>query len=195
MCLVAFLLPEWVLLSSSRLVTFFVCSGKSVWGYHCVSPTPNNYLNSFVDVPLAKQRLIPWLAAQSNLTGWLYWYINYGWVHSDISSGEKAKVAPLALLDPAGHSTYDARVSNGAFWTNEDGNWMYPGQHGPLSSLRLEAWRRGLEDRALLALLTPAQRAELSGRLVRSASNWTIDPRLMEQTRADAAALVGKLAC
>ena len=170
-------------------------AGKSVWGYHCVSPTPNIYLNSFVDVPLAKQRLIPWLAAQSNLTGWLYWYINYGWVHSDISSGEKAKVAPLALLDPAGHSSYDARVSNGAFWTNEDGNWMYPGQHGPLSSLRLEAWRRGLEDRALLALLTPAQRAELSGRLVRSASNWTIDPRLMEQTRADAAALVGKLAC
>ena len=78
-------------------------AGKSVWGYHCVSPTPNIYLNSFVDVPLAKQRLIPWLAAQSNLTGWLYWYINYGWVHSDISSGEKAKVAPLPLLDTAGH--------------------------------------------------------------------------------------------
>ena len=35
--------------------------GKHVWGYHCVSPTPNAYLNSFVDVPVMKQRLIPWL--------------------------------------------------------------------------------------------------------------------------------------
>ena len=36
---------------------------------------------------------------------------------------------------------------------------MYAGAHGPLSSLRLEAYRRGLEDRALLALLSAPQRA------------------------------------
>ena len=59
---------------------------------------------------------------------------------------------------------------------------MYPGQHGPLSSLRLEAYRQGLEDRALLALLTPPQRLKLSALLVRSATNWTIDGDLMETT-------------
>lgn len=67
------------------------------------------------------------------------------------------------------------------------------GLHGPLSSVRLEAWRRGLEDRALLMLLTPAQRAELSGRLVRNAANWSLDEAL--QTRKDAAELIGTRVC
>ena len=47
-----------------------------------------------------------------------------------------------------------------------DGNWVYPGLHGPLSSLRLEAYRMGLEDRALLALLTPAQRMQIADKMV-----------------------------
>jgi hypothetical protein len=51
----------------------YVHAGKQVWGYHCVSPTADVFLNSFVDIPLMKQRLIPWLASQSNLSGWLYW--------------------------------------------------------------------------------------------------------------------------
>ena len=72
---------------------------------------------------------------------------------------------------------------------------MYPGAHGPLSSLRLEAYRRGLEDRALLALLGVRQRAELTARLVRGPSNWTIDAGVMEQTRRDAAALIGAREC
>ena len=70
---------------------------------------------------------------------------------------------------------------------------MYPGAHGPLSSLRLEAYRRGLEDRALLALLGVKERAELTARLVRGPSNWTIDAATMEQTRRDAAALIGTI--
>ena len=96
-----------------------------------------------------------------------------------------------------GRSSFDGHSYMGppGHWTNSDGNWLYPGVHGPLSSVRLEAWRRGLEDRALLMLLTPAQRAELSGRLVRNAANWSLDEALMEQTRKDAAALIGTRVC
>eukprot|EP01052_Picozoa_sp_SAG31_P024957 SAG31_NODE_2159_length_6302_cov_9.311140_6_plen_55_part_00 len=53
----------------------------------------------------------------------------------------------------------------------------------------------GLEDRALLALLTVEQRAELSSRMVRSATNWTIDGQLLERTRRDAAATIGTKTC
>jgi len=52
-----------------------------------------------------------------------------------------------------------------------------------------------LEDRALLALLGAKDRAGLAARLVRGPSNWTIDAGLMEQTRRDAAALIGAKQC
>lgn len=141
-----------------------------------------------------KQRLIPWLAAQSNLSGWLYWYINYGWSTTSPSYGQQ--ILPLQPLDQrTGYSSFNATVTNGDFYTNGDGNWMYPGLYGPLSSLRLEAYRMGLEDRALLALLGELDRAELSERLVRSAKNWTLDAQILERARRDAAARIGSMRC
>ena len=68
-------------MSASRKA--YLQAGKQVWGYHCISPTASEYLNSFVDVPVAKSRLIPWLASQSGLSGWLYWFINWGWQHRE----------------------------------------------------------------------------------------------------------------
>eukprot|EP01043_Picozoa_sp_COSAG02_P022119 COSAG02_NODE_1139_length_14295_cov_63.689279_11_plen_789_part_00 len=171
-------------------------AGKRVWGYHCVSPAQNNFLNSFIDVPVMKSRLIPWFAAQYNLSGWLYWFTNFGWRHSPSAHNSAGKFVPLRILDQrTGRSNYDAHAYRGGGWTNSDGNLLYPGVHGPLSSIRLEAYRRGLEDRALMMLLTSKQRTELSRRLVRSASNWSIDEVLMEQTRRDAAALIGSRMC
>ena len=63
----------------------------------------------------------------------------------------------LAELSPEGRSQYDLRVggflSDGRF-TNEDGNWVYAGLEGALASQqRLELWRIGMEDLALLQLL------------------------------------------
>ncbi len=143
---------------------------------------------------MLKQRLIPWLAAQSNLTGWLYWYINFGWERS--SPSFKQQILPLQPLDQdTGYSNFNVTVPNGKFWTNGDGNWMYPGTNGPLSSLRLEAYRMGLEDRALLALLEVGDRMELSERLVRGATNWTLDGQLLEQARRDAATRIGTMRC
>ena len=46
-----------------------------------------------------KSRLIPWLAAQQQLSGWLYWYTNWGFRHSasstDLSTGLDVPLGPL----------------------------------------------------------------------------------------------------
>jgi hypothetical protein len=171
----------------------FVRAGKQVWGYHCISPSPSIYLNTFVDVPPMKARLIPWLAAAEDLDGWLYWYTNWGSRHA-ASAIDPAlqQLVPLRQLDEmTGRSTYTPKVVNGEHYTNEDGNLMYAGERGPLSSVRLEQLRRGLEDRALLAMLTPAQRAALARRMVRTATNYTFDSTLLEATRRAVAATIG----
>ena len=55
----------------------FQAAGKQVWGYHCVAPDQPGYLNTFLDVPPTKSRLLPWMGAVHNLTGWLFWYTNW----------------------------------------------------------------------------------------------------------------------
>ena len=175
----------------------FTRAGKHVWGYHCISPSPSVFLNTFVDVPPMKARLIPWLAAAEGFSGWLYWYTNWGSRHAPSATDPALQaLVPLRALDqPTGRSTYDPRVVNGVHFTNEDGNLLYAGERGPLSSVRLEQLRRGWEDRALLSLLAPNERVELAQKLVRSATNYTFDAALLEATRRDAALLIGKRQC
>ncbi|HEX8710798.1 MAG TPA: glycoside hydrolase domain-containing protein, partial [Terracidiphilus sp.] len=47
-------------------------SGHPVWYYICVFPQ-GRYLNRFIDFPLVKSRLLPWLDFRYNLTGYLHW--------------------------------------------------------------------------------------------------------------------------
>lgn len=127
-------------------------AGKEVWGYRCCGPGPAQYLNTFLDVPPMKARLIPWLAAGQDLSGWLYWYTNWGFRHASTSvDNATGLVVPLHPLDHStGRSSYDPYADA---HTNEDGNLMYSGPDGPLSSQRLELLRMGFDDRSLMSLL------------------------------------------
>lgn len=162
-------------------------AGREVRGYHCVSPTPPSFLNTFVDVPLVKSRLIPWLSASYGLDGWLYWYTNWGSRHApsarDPETGRLRPLGPPALDGATGYdptvAASPAGLADGHF-TNEDGNLVYAGDDGPRSSLRLEVMRLGFEDLALLRLLGRERAAEIASSLVGSASNFSISPAALE---------------
>ena len=114
---------QYQLLSSPAMAAArdaYVNAGKQVWGYHCISPTPSTFLNSFVDVPLLESRLIPWYAARTNLTGWLYWFINWGWRHAPSAIDNRTgNLVPLSPLEQStGYSDYDPAVTNGNSYTN-----------------------------------------------------------------------------
>jgi hypothetical protein len=144
-----------------------------------------------------KARLIPWLAAQQDLSGWLYWYTNWGFRHSPPALDPTTKVVvPLGSLNhSSGQSSYDPAVHYGVRVASEDGNLMYAGENGPLSSQRLELLRMGWDDRVLLALLDPARRRDLASVLVRSANNFTFDHALLERMRREAARAIGVRQC
>lgn len=175
-------------------------AGRQVWGYHCVSPISPTDLNTFLDVPLAKARLLPWYSAARGLDGWLYWYTNWGARHAPSAVDAHGRYVPLPALPPNGTARYDPRVgkpselSRGDF-SNEDGNLVYSGTAGPLSSLRLEALRLGFEDRALLALLGRAAAAELARTVVEAATNFSLSASDLEDARMSAATRIGRSAC
>ena len=83
------------------------------------------YPNRLIDYPLLKTRLLPWVARRYDLSGFLHWGLNQ-WP-SDV--------------DP----------NKGLFAPGDD-FIVYPGRHGPRSSLRWEAFRDGVEDYALFTM-------------------------------------------
>lgn len=84
-----------------------------------------------------------------------------------------------------------------AAFGNGDGILVYPGAQGPLSSIRLENIRDGLEDAALLRGLTPSIRTELLARVMEARTgfapggaygiNITVDADGLEAIRRNAA--------
>ena len=159
-------------------------AGKEYWWYHCCGPV-DPHMNTFVEQPRINGRLMMWLAAADEVNGWLYYAVN-GW-SGDRKIVEREGKGPRTDFDPA---TW--RHSNG------DGNFIYPGPKGPLSSTRLENLTDGIEDWELFAQIrekSPRPRegessdivSDLTARLVRSSKDRTPDPDLLEATRREAA--------
>lgn len=133
-------------------------AGEEVWIYTCLSPR-GKYMNRFIDYPLLDVRLLHWVNFKYDLPGYLHWGFNY-W-HGD----------PFADLEP--HWGGDNYLPAG------DSHIAYPGKTGPLSSIRLEAMRDGIEDYELLRLLearNPKLAREICDSIVQSLTEYSLDP-------------------
>ena len=86
--------------------------------YVCCGPA---YPNTFIFSPIVEARMLPWLAAQGGYDGFLRWSYN-DWSES-----------------PYLHPEY-------APFPTGDCNFVYPGENGPVSSLRWEQLREGIQD-------------------------------------------------
>lgn len=101
--------------------------GNELWFYTCMYPN-GTYANRFVDYPLIKTRILPWIAARYGLTGYLHWGFNY-WSAQPFENAERSGLPP------------------------GDSFVVYPGKDKPLNSLRWEMFREGIEDYECLWML------------------------------------------
>jgi len=114
----------------------YVEHGIECFTYFCCGPR-GAYLNRLLDTPLPKIRALGWLLYRYHATikGFLHWGYNY-WYRSQTRE----------LIDPF-------TVTDGAAWPGwayGDTFVVYPGEHGPIDSIRWEAFAEGLEDFRLL---------------------------------------------
>lgn len=175
--------------------------GKQMWWYICLVPI-HPYANWFIEYPAIESRLLMGaLSHKYRVDGFLYYLVNNGWERNRkvISSG------PYTQWDGASCANSQGK------WANGDGNLIYPGPERPLSSIRLENIRDGLEDYEYLHLLaegvervsklpaTTARQAFLDrarplltvpDTVARSVVDYTLDPHAVEQWRAQLAALI-----
>ena len=150
-------------------------SGEEVWWYIYVSP-PHPFANWFVEYPALEARLLWWMTYQKGISGFLYYYLNR-WPN---------QIGPMSL------NSADNRIewNPASFGTaNGDGCLFYPGPQGPITTIRFECIRDGIEEFELLHMLTERNAdggdaaRQLCAILAQSLTNYTGDSNLLTQTR------------
>ena len=173
--------------------------GDEVWWYVCCGPG-KPYANLMIEWPANDHRLLLWQNWKHDVTGLLYWGLC---VWRDNLEGEKRW--PEAKWNPATWRNQAGQAHNG------DGQLIYPGpDRSPLSSIRLENLRDGIEDyeyfwllRGAVArlrkadaekhrsLIAEAEKAlAVDDAVVKDLTHFTDDPRLLRKTRAAIARLI-----
>lgn len=140
-------------------------AGDEIWFYTCLAPK-GKYMNRFIDYQLIKTRLLHWVNFKYGLTGYLHWGLNY-W-----------QADPFADLEP--------NWGGDNFLPPGDSHIVYPGKSGPMSSIRLEALRDGVEDFELLKLLEKKDLKKaraVCDSVVRSLTDYTLDPSEFRKAR------------
>jgi hypothetical protein len=200
--------PEWC--------NKFVKDGDQVWWYVCCHPV-HPYPNFFVDYPAIDPRILFWMNWKYQVPGVLYYMMNLwgsnrepegtGSERPDDPEWTKA-IAEGKRWPEIGWNSYTCARFNG------DGHLLYPGPGGhPVSSIRLEAIRDGIDDYEYLwqldslvkklqgspkadrVLLVKAKKLLAIGDdVVKSTSEYTLDPNVLLNTRARIAQTIEAMA-
>jgi hypothetical protein len=173
----------------------FEKAGDDIWWYVCCVPY-HPYPNFFIDYPAVDQRIIFWMNWKYRIPGFLYYAVNLWEVNR--KSNERWPEVEWNTL------SFDEY--------NGDGQLLYPGPNGkPLSSIRLECIRDGIEDYDYFAILDESvRRADpmtdkslldkarklltIGDDVVGSPCDYTLDPVLILRTRQEVAETIEKLA-
>jgi hypothetical protein len=122
--------------------------GEATWYISCDQAYPQP--NYFIDAPAMDPVMVPWITARYHMNGILYWAANF-WNQT-----------PDPWLDPVTYiSGFDC---SGGWVLNGEGSLIYPGDRtktytgqpnvdGPVSSIRFELLREGIEDYEYLWML------------------------------------------
>ena len=115
-----------------QLATQAHANGNQVWWYDTWW---------IIEDPLIRARLIPWQTYKVGADGFLFWCLNR------FVGNDKPVFDPQ---DPKIRTDWNPALDGG--YENSTAMYVYPGTDGPISSLRLENFRDGMEDYDLLML-------------------------------------------
>jgi hypothetical protein len=139
--------------------------GEELWWYVCCGPGAP-HANYFVTMEAIRHRILAWQMYRYDIQGLLYWSTTY-W-------------SPSSTKDPWEDMATVKDINPDLIG---DGSLLYPGAKlgiaGPVSSIRLECIRDGLEDLQYLALLERLQGRDKAlayvGELVTDMTQYSLD--------------------
>jgi hypothetical protein len=192
----------------------WIAAGHELFVYHCIEPSAAGFLNTFNENALIEARLLFWYDFLLDVTGHLYYDVAlwHGWaggadqplppswasyaVAPGVAFDVAAQRLPLAAMAGAGDArklAYDPAnfiwAPRADIWANGDGVFVYPGAAvagvgAPVSTIRLEAQRDGVEDWHVLRAVTDRAAAKAAaGSLVASPTRHSADTGALEAVR------------
>ena len=144
--------------------------GEKVLIYTCLVPG-GKWLNRTLDMERIRQVYFGWAGSKYNTFGYLHWGLNQ----------YKANPFKQSVVK---HPSPQASSNN--FLPAGDTHVIYPGTDGPLSSLRFEAHRQGIEDYELLEKLklkNPNKHKRFIKKLFLNYTNYSLSIRKYERIR------------
>lgn len=145
--------------------------GESVLVYTCLIPG-GQWLNRTLDMEKLRQVYFGWGASHYGTSGYLHWGLNQ--YYADPFNQSVVK-----------HHAPGAGANN--FLPAGDTHIVYPGKEGPLSSIRFEAHRLGIEDYELLQQLKKSntkQHLKLVNKLFRSYTDYNLSVSDYRKTKS-----------
>ncbi len=144
--------------------------GEQILVYTCLIPG-GKWLNRTLDMEKLRQVYFGWGAAFYNTNGYLHWGLNQ-YMGDPFKQSVVKHPSPVASANnylPAG-----------------DTHIIYPGKEGPLSSIRFESQRLGIEDYDLLQQLKEKNENKydkLIGKLFRSYTDYNLNLKDYRKTK------------
>ncbi|MDI6618180.1 MAG: DUF4091 domain-containing protein [Clostridiales bacterium] len=121
--------------STEHIGTFIDNHVKSLWAYYCCCEY-KKLSNRFFNMPSARTRIIGMQLYKYGINGFLHWGFNHWYSQKSLY-----RIDPFKVTD-AGHA-----------FPSGDAFLVYPGDDGPITSIRLKLMREAMQDICALELL------------------------------------------
>ncbi len=123
--------------SVSTALKFLDAGVENCWCYYCCGPR-SRFINRLLDTPAAKILMHGFLFYRWPFKGFLHWGVNYWY-----KQGTRTMIDPFTVTDGGGWPG----------WAHGDTFQVYPGENGPIDSIRWELFGEALQDYRLLQTL------------------------------------------
>lgn len=140
--------------------------GKQMWFYNGGRPHVGAIIN---DAPATDTRMIAWAAYKENIDTYFYWHVCHWYHNSQFGPGTDSPLRKQNIWQNT--ITFERRPQYND-WANGDGVLIYPGRElihpeedrgidGPVSSVRMGNFRRGMQDHLYLTMAKKRGQDEL----------------------------------
>lgn len=134
--------------ASNHIEPFLENNVQDLWTYYCCSQY-RDVSNRFFNMPSARNRILAYQMYKFNIKGFLHWGFNFWYAQYSLYPIDPFRVTDAGYAFPSG-----------------DAFLVYPGEDGPIESIRLEVFYEALQDlRALKLLETLIGRDEVINKL------------------------------
>ncbi len=142
--------------ASNHIEPFVEKGIKNLWTYYCVSQW-DQVSNRFFNMPSARNRILGAQLYKYDLKGFLQWGFNFYYAQYSTRSVNPFVETDAGRAFPAG-----------------DAFLVYPGEDGPIDSIRGEVFREALQDQRALQLLEKLQGREKTLKLLEQGAGAAI---------------------